>query len=71
MTFNTDLRDQPQIAVLAGAETPFRNDTDREMPFRQVLHEYYMLKRWTDMRPRRNQISTTSLAALCHPRSSC
>ena len=27
---------QPQIILLAGEVTPYRNDTDREMPFRQV-----------------------------------
>ena len=27
---------QPQIVVLAGSVTPYRNDTDRELAFRQV-----------------------------------
>ena len=27
---------QPQIIVLAGSVTPYRNDTDRELAFRQV-----------------------------------
>ena len=27
---------QPQVIMLHGAHTPYRNDTDRELPFRQV-----------------------------------
>ncbi|KAH8105382.1 Creatinase/aminopeptidase [Cristinia sonorae] len=30
------------IALLAGGVTPFRNDTDREMPFRQESNFYYL-----------------------------
>ncbi|KAI5117694.1 hypothetical protein M0805_007763 [Coniferiporia weirii] len=33
---------KPQIALLAGAVTPYRNDTDREMPFRQESNFYYL-----------------------------
>ncbi|KAI0295060.1 Creatinase/aminopeptidase [Multifurca ochricompacta] len=29
-------RIKPQIIILSGSVTPYRNDTDREMPFRQV-----------------------------------
>ncbi|KAF8257663.1 Creatinase/aminopeptidase [Lactarius quietus] len=29
-------RNKPQVIVVAGSVTPFRNDTDRELPFRQV-----------------------------------
>ncbi|THH09949.1 hypothetical protein EW145_g1658 [Phellinidium pouzarii] len=35
-------RTKPQIALLAGAVTPYRNDTDREMPFRQESNFYYL-----------------------------
>ncbi|KAH8113083.1 prolidase [Phellopilus nigrolimitatus] len=33
---------KPQIALLAGAVTPYRNDTDRELPFRQESNFYYL-----------------------------
>ncbi|GBE85793.1 Probable Xaa-Pro aminopeptidase [Sparassis crispa] len=33
---------KPQIFLLAGAVTPFRNDTDREMIFRQESNFYYL-----------------------------
>ncbi|KAI0781606.1 Creatinase/aminopeptidase [Irpex lacteus] len=33
---------KPQVALLAGAVTPYRNDTDREMPFRQESNFYYL-----------------------------
>ncbi|TDL17094.1 Creatinase/aminopeptidase [Rickenella mellea] len=38
------LEDQtkPQVVLLAGAVTPYRNDTDREMPFRQESNFYYL-----------------------------
>ncbi|OCH89971.1 Creatinase/aminopeptidase [Obba rivulosa] len=35
-------RNKPQIALLAGSVTPFRNDTDRELPFRQESNFYYL-----------------------------
>ncbi|OBZ72770.1 putative Xaa-Pro aminopeptidase PEPP, partial [Grifola frondosa] len=35
-------QNKAQIALLAGAETPFRNDTDREMSFRQESNFYYL-----------------------------
>ncbi|KAL5480336.1 hypothetical protein ACEPAI_1606 [Sanghuangporus weigelae] len=35
-------RAKPQIALLAGAVTPYRNDTDREMPFRQESNFCYL-----------------------------
>jgi Xaa-Pro dipeptidase len=33
---------QPQVLLLAGEVTPFRNDTDRELPFRQESNFYYL-----------------------------
>ncbi|KAI0052179.1 Creatinase/aminopeptidase [Auriscalpium vulgare] len=33
---------KPQIILLAGALTPYRNDTDREMPFRQESNFHYL-----------------------------
>jgi Xaa-Pro dipeptidase len=33
---------KPQILLLAGNVTPYRNDTDREMPFRQESNFYYL-----------------------------
>ncbi|CDO75933.1 hypothetical protein BN946_scf184873.g22 [Trametes cinnabarina] len=33
---------KPQIVLLAGEVTPFRNDTDREMPFRQESNFFYL-----------------------------
>lgn len=33
---------KPQIVLLAGEVTPYRNDTDREMPFRQESNFYYL-----------------------------
>ncbi|RPD58226.1 Creatinase/aminopeptidase [Lentinus tigrinus ALCF2SS1-7] len=33
---------KPQIILLAGETTPYRNDTDREMPFRQESNFYYL-----------------------------
>ncbi|KAI0338121.1 hypothetical protein BDW22DRAFT_1463235 [Trametopsis cervina] len=33
---------KPQVALLAGEVTPFRNDTDREMTFRQESNFYYL-----------------------------
>ncbi|KAI0076683.1 Creatinase/aminopeptidase [Panus rudis PR-1116 ss-1] len=35
-------RYKPQVVLLAGAVTPFRNDTDRELPFRQESNFYYL-----------------------------
>lgn len=35
-------QNKPQIILLAGGETPFRNDTDRELPFRQESNFYYL-----------------------------
>ncbi|EPT00372.1 hypothetical protein FOMPIDRAFT_1122645, partial [Fomitopsis schrenkii] len=35
-------RAKPQILLLAGAVTPFRNDTDRELSFRQESNFYYL-----------------------------
>ncbi|EJD00492.1 prolidase [Fomitiporia mediterranea MF3/22] len=35
-------RTKPQIVILAGGVTPYRNDTDREMPFRQESNFYYL-----------------------------
>ncbi|KAH9895832.1 Creatinase/aminopeptidase [Cubamyces lactineus] len=35
-------QNKPQIILLAGEVTPFRNDTDREMPFRQESNFYYL-----------------------------
>ncbi|KAF8581172.1 prolidase [Ramaria rubella] len=35
-------RNKPQIVVLNGAQTPYRNDTDRELPFRQESNFYYL-----------------------------
>ncbi|KAF9051767.1 metallopeptidase family M24-domain-containing protein [Panaeolus papilionaceus] len=35
-------RTKPQIIFLAGEVTPFRNDTDREMVFRQESNFYYL-----------------------------
>ncbi|KAI0059159.1 Creatinase/aminopeptidase [Artomyces pyxidatus] len=37
-----DERVKPQIILLAGAVTPYRNDTDREMPFRQESNFNYL-----------------------------
>ncbi|KAI6111839.1 Creatinase/aminopeptidase [Pisolithus croceorrhizus] len=34
--------DKPQVIVLAGSETPYRNDTDRELPFRQESNFFYL-----------------------------
>ncbi|KAG0708512.1 Creatinase/aminopeptidase [Suillus ampliporus] len=36
------LTDKPQVILLAGGNTPFRNDTDRELPFRQESNFYYL-----------------------------
>jgi len=33
---------KPQIALIAGEVTPYRNDTDREMPFRQESNFFYL-----------------------------
>ncbi|RDB21883.1 putative Xaa-Pro aminopeptidase PEPP [Hypsizygus marmoreus] len=33
---------KPQVLLLAGEVTPYRNDTDREMPFRQESNFYYL-----------------------------
>ncbi|KAI0289889.1 Creatinase/aminopeptidase [Multifurca ochricompacta] len=35
-------RIKPQIIVLAGSVTPYRNDTDRELPFRQESNFFYI-----------------------------
>lgn len=35
-------RTKPQVLLLAGEVTPFRNDTDREMVFRQESNFYYL-----------------------------
>ncbi|KAI0643243.1 Creatinase/aminopeptidase [Trametes meyenii] len=35
-------QNKPQILLLAGEVTPFRNDTDREMPFRQESNFFYL-----------------------------
>ncbi|KAH9946587.1 Creatinase/aminopeptidase [Amylocystis lapponica] len=35
-------QNKPLVVVLAGADTPFRHDTDREMPFRQESNFYYL-----------------------------
>ncbi|KAH9847073.1 Creatinase/aminopeptidase [Lenzites betulinus] len=35
-------QNKPQIVLLAGEVTPFRNDTDREMPFRQESNFFYL-----------------------------
>ncbi|KAF9260381.1 Creatinase/aminopeptidase [Marasmius fiardii PR-910] len=35
-------RSKPQVVLLAGEVTPFRNDTDREIAFRQESNFYYM-----------------------------
>ncbi|KAI0692686.1 Creatinase/aminopeptidase [Cerioporus squamosus] len=35
-------QNKPQIFLLAGETTPFRNDTDREMSFRQESNFYYL-----------------------------
>ncbi|KAI8995229.1 Creatinase/aminopeptidase [Trametes punicea] len=35
-------QNKPQIVFLAGEVTPFRNDTDREMPFRQESNFFYL-----------------------------
>ncbi|KIJ55552.1 hypothetical protein M422DRAFT_152118 [Sphaerobolus stellatus SS14] len=35
-------RNKTQILVLNGAQTPYRNDTDRELPFRQESNFYYL-----------------------------
>jgi Xaa-Pro dipeptidase len=35
-------RTKPQALLLAGSATPFRNDTDREMTFRQESNFYYL-----------------------------
>ncbi|KIP04185.1 hypothetical protein PHLGIDRAFT_109917 [Phlebiopsis gigantea 11061_1 CR5-6] len=35
-------RARPQVALLVGEVTPYRNDTDREMSFRQESNFYYM-----------------------------
>lgn len=39
--FRDSIEKQPQIVVLAGSVTPYRNDTDRELPFRQVRRVLY------------------------------
>ncbi|OJA21141.1 hypothetical protein AZE42_04362 [Rhizopogon vesiculosus] len=36
------LKEKPQVLVIAGGTTPFRNDTDRELPFRQESNFYYL-----------------------------
>ncbi|KDQ58026.1 hypothetical protein JAAARDRAFT_34840 [Jaapia argillacea MUCL 33604] len=33
---------RPQVIFLAGGVTPYRNDTDRELPFRQESNFYYL-----------------------------
>ncbi|KAH7907319.1 metallopeptidase family M24-domain-containing protein [Hygrophoropsis aurantiaca] len=33
---------KPQVILLAGQTTPFRNDTDRELPFRQESNFFYL-----------------------------
>ncbi|KAG1727777.1 Creatinase/aminopeptidase [Suillus paluster] len=38
----TQLKDKPQVILLAGGNTTFRNDTDRELPFRQESNFYYL-----------------------------
>lgn len=38
----SQLKDKPQVILLAGGRTPFRNDTDRELPFRQESNFYYL-----------------------------
>jgi Xaa-Pro dipeptidase len=35
-------RDNPHVLLLAGATTPYRNDTDRELPFRQESNFFYL-----------------------------
>ncbi|KZS99997.1 Creatinase/aminopeptidase [Laetiporus sulphureus 93-53] len=35
-------QNEPQIILLAGAVTPYRNDTDRELSFRQESNFYYL-----------------------------
>ncbi|KAI0791335.1 Creatinase/aminopeptidase [Abortiporus biennis] len=35
-------KEKPQVLLLAGGVTPFRNDTDRELPFRQESNFYYL-----------------------------
>ncbi|KAL4076616.1 metallopeptidase family M24-domain-containing protein [Scleroderma yunnanense] len=37
-----ELRDKPQAILLAGSQTPYRNDTDRELPFRQESNFFYL-----------------------------
>ncbi|KAG1734579.1 Creatinase/aminopeptidase [Suillus lakei] len=38
----SQLKEKPQVILLAGGRTPFRNDTDRELPFRQESNFYYL-----------------------------
>ncbi|KAG1846128.1 Creatinase/aminopeptidase [Suillus tomentosus] len=38
----SQLKEKPQVILLAGGNTPFRNDTDRELPFRQESNFYYL-----------------------------
>lgn len=33
---------QPQVILLAGSQTSYRNDTDRELPFRQESNFFYL-----------------------------
>lgn len=42
LTLHPSQRDKPQVIVLAGSETPYRNDTDRELPFRQESNFFYL-----------------------------
>ncbi|KAI6024242.1 Creatinase/aminopeptidase [Pisolithus marmoratus] len=41
-TLHSNQRDKLQVIVLAGSETPYRNDTDRELPFRQESNFFYL-----------------------------
>ncbi|KAG6333855.1 hypothetical protein ID866_5230 [Astraeus odoratus] len=34
--------DKPQVILLAGSQIPYRNDTDRELPFRQESNFFYL-----------------------------
>ncbi|KAF8519017.1 Creatinase/aminopeptidase [Hysterangium stoloniferum] len=35
-------KDKTQVIVMSGGQTPYRNDTDRELPFRQESNFYYL-----------------------------
>ncbi|KIJ67305.1 hypothetical protein HYDPIDRAFT_165961 [Hydnomerulius pinastri MD-312] len=41
-SLSAELKSKPQAIFLAGGTTPYRNDTDRELPFRQESNFFYL-----------------------------